>query len=146
MPAAPLPIEAGDKGSGRALLAALAAALLVTLAGCDESDPATRRQRLHLPPPGFQADPEIGRQVFREYCIECHGYRGMGSEKGPPLVDPIYRPDHHADLAFHLAVRDGVRQHHWSFGDMPPRPEVTPEQTGHVIAYIRALQRREGIR
>jgi hypothetical protein len=44
-----------------------------------------------------------------------------------------------------LAVRDGVKQHHWHFGNMPPQPEVTPEQTGHVIAYVRGLQRQAGI-
>jgi len=134
------------KGKEKAVAITLAATFAIALAGCGEGDPETRRQRLHLPPPGFRADPEIGRQVFRERCIQCHGTRGMGSEKGPPLVDSIYRPEHHADLAFHFAVRDGVKQHHWSFGDMPPQPEVTPEQAGHVIAYVRSLQRRAGIR
>jgi len=61
-------------------------------------------------------------------------------------VDPVYRPGHHADLAFHFAVRDGVKQHHWPFGDMPPQPGVTPEQVGHAIACVRALQRQAGIR
>ena len=30
-------------------------------------------------------------------------------------------------LAFQLAVANGVRAHHWKFGDMAPVKEVTPD-------------------
>ena len=33
-----------------------------------------------------------------------------------------------------------------TLGDMPPQPEVTPEQAGHAIAYVRRRQRNVGIR
>ncbi len=66
--------------------------------------------------------------------------------KGPPLIHDIYRPGHHADLSFHWAVKDGTKQHHWHFGDMPPIADVSPEQVGHIIAYVRREQRRAGIR
>lgn len=79
-------------------------------------------------------------------CADCHGEGGRGTDKCPPLVDPVYRPAHHADLAFHFAVRDGVRQHRWHFGDMPAQPDVTPEQVGHLITHVRGLQRQAGFR
>lgn len=57
----------------------------------------------------------------------------------------IYEPGHHADGAFFLAAARGVRQHHWSFGDMPAVPDVTPQEVAAIIAYVRALQRANGI-
>ncbi len=110
---------------------------LLFLVACEAPDPAERRAALHLPPPGFQGDPAQGVQLFSSYCQSCHGATGYGSEQGPPLVDKVYRPAHHADFAFHVAVRDGMRQHHWGFGDMPAVADITPEQTEHVIAFIR---------
>lgn len=141
-----MPIEPEGPAMRKFFGVALATTLSAALAGCGEGGPESRRERLHLPSPGFRPDAGIGREVFETRCAECHGKHAKGTDKGPPLVDQIYRPAHHADLAFHFAVRDGVKQHHWRFGDMPPRPEVTPEQAGHVIAYVRALQRQAGIR
>lgn len=124
--------------------AAVMALALAALAGCGEGGDG--RSRLHLPGPGFVPDPGQGQALFRAHCAECHGADARGTAKGPPLVHPVYRPSHHADLAFHFAVRDGVRQHHWHFGDMPPVPGLTPEAVGHIVAWVRAEQRRAGIR
>ena len=73
-------------------------------------------------------------------------YRVSETEQGPPLVHETYRPGHHADLTFHWAVRDGARQHHWNFGDMLPVPNLTPEDVGHIIAFLREKQRDAGIK
>lgn len=87
-----------------------------------------------------------GEAVFKLNCAACHGVNAVGIEgRGPPLVHKIYEPSHHADAAFVLAVRNGVRSHHWRFGDMPPVDGVTPQQVDAIIAYIRALQRANGI-
>ena len=48
-------------------------------------------------------------------------------------------------MAFHLAVKNGVKQHHWHFGHMPPVEDLSPEQVEHVIGYVREEQRRAGI-
>jgi hypothetical protein len=64
---------------------------------------------------------------------------------GPPLVHPVYRPGHHADVAFELAVRRGVRAHHWRFGDMPPQPAVPPGEVGQITRFVRELQQANGI-
>ena len=87
-----------------------------------------------------------GQKAFEAYCAECHGRNAAGSDRGPPLVHRIYQPNHHADIAFASAARFGVRQHHWFFGDMPPRPEVTDEDIVAIVRYVRELQRANGIR
>ncbi len=124
----------------------LALSLPILLAACDNGDPTERQQASHLPPEGFTGDAIQGKTLFRQYCWTCHGNNALGSDKGPALVDNIYRPAHHADLAFHWAVSKGVRQHHWRFGDMAPLPDVTPEQVGHIISFIRLAQQRAGIK
>ena len=65
--------------------------------------------------------------------------------EGPPLVHIIYEPSHHADAAFILAAERGVRAHHWSFGDMPPRPGVSRMEVMEIVRYVRWLQRESGV-
>ena len=100
----------------------------------------------HLPPEGFIGDVTKGAVLYQRKCLRCHGNEGNGSNQGPPLVHKTYNSSHHADLAFNLAVKNGVRRHHWRFGDMPPLPEVTPQDIGHIVVYVRSLQRRAGIK
>ncbi len=91
--------------------------------------------------------PEVaqGKTLFEQNCSICHGPAGDGTTQGPPLVDIIYEPNHHADVAFVLAARNGVRAHHWRFGDMAPLPDVTEEMVLEIVGYIRWLQRQVGI-
>ncbi|MBK1636272.1 c-type cytochrome [Rhodovulum adriaticum] len=87
-----------------------------------------------------------GRSVFAENCAACHGPNAGGRDGlGPPLVHRIYEPGHHGDMAFLMAARQGVRAHHWRFGDMAPVPGVSVEEMTAVIAYVRRLQRANGI-
>ena len=72
--------------------------------------------------------------------------RAIGTDQGPPLVHDYYRPGHHSDGAFYAAVRLGVRQHHWSFGDMPPQEGLSDSDTNDSVAYVRNLQANAGIR
>lgn len=115
------------------------------LAGCGQTD-AERLARLGLPPAGYQADAGRGAETFAAKCRDCHGPAARGTDKGPPLVHGYYVPGHHADLAFYSAVRNGVAQHHWEFGDMPAQPDVAPERVADVIAYVRGLQQKQGLR
>ena len=91
--------------------------------------------------------PEVaqGKTLFEQNCSVCHGPVGDGTTVGPPLVHIIYEPNHHADAAFFLAARNGVRSHHWRFGDMPPLPGITDQMMLEIIGYIRWLQRQVGI-
>jgi mono/diheme cytochrome c family protein len=86
-----------------------------------------------------------GKVAFATHCAECHGTNATGTDKGPPLVHRYYVPSHHADFSFVQAVRQGVRQHHWRFGNMPPQPGVSQEEINLIIGYVRELQRANGI-
>lgn len=88
----------------------------------------------------------IGKQVFENACAACHGVNAAGTQGvAPPLIHKIYEPNHHADESFQRAAALGVKSHHWRFGDMPPVPGLTRGDVTMVIAYIRQLQRANGI-
>ena len=89
---------------------------------------------------------KVGEQIFNAKCAVCHGAAAAGNEgAGPPLVHKIYEPGHHGDMSFMLAPRRGVRAHHWPFGDMPPIEGLTDGDLIQIIAYVRKLQRANGI-
>jgi mono/diheme cytochrome c family protein len=92
-------------------------------------------------PPEFQP----GEAKFTAHCAACHGARAVGTAQGPPLVHKIYEPNHHADIAFQRAALNGVRAHHWDFGNMPKIDGVSPDDVDQIIKYIRWLQRQAGI-
>lgn len=95
--------------------------------------------------PEFSVAALEGERLFRENCIKCHGINAGGTDKGPPLVHNIYNPGHHADGAFYRAVAQGVAQHHWPFGEMPAQSHVPEDEVAKIIAYVRELQRANGI-
>ncbi|GAA4160810.1 c-type cytochrome [Shinella granuli] len=88
---------------------------------------------------------KMGEKAFNAVCAACHGANAAGTEAGPPLVHEIYEPSHHGDHAFEMAVVNGVRAHHWTFGDMPAQPAMTRADLRNVIAYVREMQRANGI-
>ncbi len=90
-------------------------------------------------------DLKEGEAKFDTLCARCHGSRGRGTDNGPPLVHKIYEPSHHADMAFQRAAAQGVRAHHWKFGNMPKIEGATPEDVTQIIGYVRWLQRQAGI-
>jgi mono/diheme cytochrome c family protein len=95
--------------------------------------------------PELSPTAQAGRAAFQQSCASCHGDVAQGTTTGPPLVHMIYRPGHHADAAFELAVRRGARAHHWRFGDMPPQPTVTAAALPAITRYVRELQQANGI-
>lgn len=87
-----------------------------------------------------------GARAFGLHCAGCHGRDAGGTDTGPTLVDSIYRPAHHADVSFVLAVRHGVAAHHWSFGKMPPVPALNADELASIIHYVREVQRANGVK
>ncbi|SPJ26548.1 hypothetical protein TRM7615_00009 [Falsiruegeria mediterranea M17] len=97
-------------------------------------------------PETLSANAEIGKMAFEVKCAACHGANAAGQDGvAPPLVHKIYEPSHHGDAAFLLAAKNGVRAHHWRFGNMPPVEGVTDGDVKMIVAYVRELQRANGI-
>jgi cytochrome c len=99
-----------------------------------------------LVPAEFSPEAQIGKRIFEGKCAVCHGKNATG-QKGfaPPLVDKIYEPNHHGDIAFVMAAKNGVQSHHWDFGDMPPVEGLTDGDVKYIARYIRELQKENGI-
>jgi len=95
--------------------------------------------------PDLSAEARKGEALFNANCATCHGQNATGTENGPPLIHRFYKPDHHADYAFLMAARAGVRAHHWRFGDMPPVAGVTEKDVGLITRYVRELQKANGV-
>ena len=98
-------------------------------------------------PATLSADAQIGKRAFEAKCARCHGANAAGQNGvAPPLVHNIYRPAHHADAAFVLAAKNGVRSHHWKFGNMPRIEGLTDADVTYIARYVRELQQENGIK
>jgi Cytochrome c. len=106
---------------------------------------AAQTGQMPRPSPGLMPNPSVGKALYEKNCASCHGPDLKGTDKAPPFLHRFYEPSHHGDVAFQLAVKNGVRAHHWKFGDMLPVPGLTPDSVAHITAFIRAEQRRVGI-
>ena len=89
---------------------------------------------------------QIGKLSFEAQCAACHGENAAGNDGiAPPLIHKIYEPSHHGDESFQRAVAVGVQAHHWRFGNMPAIEGLTTGDVTMIIAYIRELQRANGV-
>lgn len=96
--------------------------------------------------PEFEGKAVLGQTAYLAKCAACHGQNAVGQLGiAPPLVHKIYEPSHHGDMAFVMAAKNGVRAHHWTFGNMPAVDGITDAEVGTIVAYVRALQRANGI-
>lgn len=84
-----------------------------------------------------------GQMLYEKYCSSCHGIQLDGTDKGPPLLHPFYKPSHHGDKAFYRAALQGTKQHHWNFGDMKPVEGMTPKKMDSVVPYVRYYQQQK---
>ena len=115
---------------------------LSLLAACDSSAPSKPAAVGGGPVPAeFQA----GETIFNANCSACHGKQAAGTDHGPPLTHKVYEPNHHGDEAFKRAAANGVKAHHWEFGNMPKIDAVTPADVDQIVKYVRWQQRQAGI-
>lgn len=84
-----------------------------------------------------------GQILFEKYCSGCHGLQLDGTDQGPPLIHPFYKPSHHGDKSFYRAALQGVRQHHWNFGDMKPVEGMTRGKMDSVVPFVRYYQQQQ---
>lgn len=96
--------------------------------------------------PELSEPAQAGEAIFNRSCATCHGRDAAGQDGiAPPLIHKIYEPNHHADASIYLAAKNGVRAHHWQFGNMPPVEGVTDPELEKIVLYVRELQRANGI-
>jgi cytochrome c5 len=84
-----------------------------------------------------------GQKLYENSCASCHGKQLTGSDKGPPLLHAYYKPSHHGDQSFYRAALQGVKAHHWGFGDMPAVPGMTEVKVKSIVSYIRFYQQQK---
>ncbi len=125
--------------------------VLVVLVGAaaiyffDLIDPRKESIRADVVIPELTALAKDGKVAFDKICASCHGANAAGTEKGPPFVNNIYNSGHHSDIAFYLAAKNGVPQHHWPFGNMPAQPQASDADLQAIIQYVREMQLANGI-
>ncbi|OWU82905.1 hypothetical protein ATO6_21650 [Oceanicola sp. 22II-s10i] len=131
-------------GPFRSVIATIAATLALTGAA-QAQDRVNGMVEVRVP--GMLTEEQLaGKALFEQTCANCHGTAGSGRMGyGPPLIHKIYESAHHGDKAFVIAIRQGVRAHHWKFGNMPPQPKISEEDARKIIAYVRAVQKNNGI-
>ena len=91
-----------------------------------------------------QVDAVAGEPLCWQHCAVCHGEDLRGTPIGPSHLSIVYEPDHHPASSFALAIRNGVCQHHWNFGDMQPVPGLDDDEIAAVTAYVREQQQIHG--
>ena len=124
------------------LLAALA---LLTLIACGQTGASPEAPPIAVAQADLSDTAREGEARFTANCAQCHGPGAVGTSQGPTFIDRIYHPGHHADVSFRLAVRQGVRQHHWQFGNMLPVPGLADAEVDTIICYVRELQLASGV-
>ena len=111
----------------------------LAFAGCGSgSDPGSE-----IPPQNPEAVAR-GSVLYEAHCASCHGSDLRGTDLGPSHLSIVYEPNHHADIAFFLAVSRGSPAHHWNFGNMEPVPGLTDEDVAAIVAFVREQQRIHG--
>ena len=121
-------------------IAAMVFLNLLLVAACSESKQGSPQEsggaKIALVPDALKR----GEALFNTNCTPCHGEKAAGTGRGPTFLSKIYEPNHHSDASFQMAVQNGVRAHHWQFGDMPKIPGVSQEDVSEIVAYVRWLQ------
>lgn len=131
-----------------AIVIALGAAAWFMFSSSDKKDASSQtgeQQASSITMPELSAMAKKGQIAFKANCAQCHGSDATGTNQGPPLIHDIYNPGHHNDMSFYRAAKMGTRAHHWQYGDMPPQPQVSDEEIGSIIQFIREVQKANGI-
>ncbi len=135
-------------GGGAVLIVVLAAVWWLNASSdrtAEEDNASIISEQKSIIIPDFTQSALAGEIAFNGSCAVCHGTNAVGTEQGPPLIHKFYGPRRHADYAFVIAAKSGVRAHHWRFGNMPPVEGITDDKIQLIITYIREIQAANGI-
>ncbi len=146
-------MNTGRYSTGKLFASSLVLTLvLLMMFGCGgesaqqyDTKESSETERVSPTGPALSDTARAGAELFNANCSACHGMNAAGTGQGPTLIDRIYHPGHHPDFSIRNAVSQGVRQHHWVFGDMPPVTNVSSDDVEKIICYIRDTQRANGI-
>lgn len=144
MSTVPLQGENGTLSAQAALSSGEAVTAILSL-NVDGKPVSVRFTQAELVRPELSAQTSNGKQNFDSACAKCHGPSLRGTDQGPPLLNPIYAPMNHGDDMVLAAMKNGAPQHMWKFGSMPKPQGLAPNAEPDVLAYIRAMQKANGI-
>lgn len=114
-------------------------ALVLLVSACGSVEPA--ESDTTVPNAVSVAD---GAELYAANCAACHGADLRGTDDGPSHLSIVYEPNHHADISFQLAIQQGVRSHHWPFGDMEPIEDLDLDEIAAIVAFVREVQMEQG--
>ena len=97
-------------------------------------------------PPVSTLSVQAGRIAFAEEFAGCHGRLARGNERGPDLIQPDYGRRVRSDAQFRRAVREGIPVPRAGYGAMPAVKGVSERRLDRMIAFLREVQRVNGIR
>ncbi len=128
-PAAPGAYDGGVVRVGRRhLLAVVATAALIGLAGCGQD--------------AEQSAGERGERAYRANCAACHANDLGGTSLGPTLLGP--GPSDLSDAELRDVIRNGVENDDSEFGAMPGNMVLRDAQVTEIIAFLRTQQADAG--
>ena len=127
------------------------ALVLITLAGCSKKakEPPPAIATADATPLNYEL--RLGRDIYRHYCMTCHGEGGAGDGFNAFNLDP--HPRDYSDPAFQkkktdAELADAIRRGGAGVGLsalMPPWGRtLTDAQINQVVLYIRTLERKPG--
>ena len=135
-----------NKATVPVLISAMALTVIATSYFLRPGSVLTTKAGLQVVIPTLNLTEQNGERSFNTHCASCHGVNAAGkADLGPSFINKIYEPSHHGDDAFVLAAKNGVRAHHWRFGNMPPVLSASDNDLVDIIAYVRAIQKANGI-
>lgn len=87
-----------------------------------------------------------GQVAFLRACARCHGPNAGGLDGlGPPLIMDFYGPSERSDMDLILAIQLGREEENWTFGPMPPPEDISFQEQGAVVEFLRQLQIANGV-
>ena len=125
------------------------ALVLITLAGCSKKakEPPPAIATADAAPLNYEL--RLGRDIYRHYCMTCHGEGGAGDGFNAFNLDP--HPRDYSDPAFQkkktdAELADAIRRGGAGVGLsalMPPWGRTLSDaQINQVVRYIRTLERK----